>query len=155
MKLPLQSFGKSLLFVLAFGLMTLVSLRAHAQVEGGNSATVNYVVGDLEKLDKLELTKIYIAKLNRLYAILPYLPFAVLEPKAPNDLKIPSSSANEKGLEKMGDSLKAFSATTDTTMSLLIPYANKDEIIYAVLFLQSVINKIELVGLGMSGFGFK
>jgi len=73
--------------------------RVYAQ-EATNPSSVIYQVGDLEKLDKLELTKIYIQKINRLSRILPYLPFKKLEPKNPADLKIPGTSINEKALSK-------------------------------------------------------
>lgn len=114
------------------------------------SATIVYSLGDLEKMDKIELTRIYISKLTRLYRILQYLPFAKLEPKTPNDLKIPSVPANEKAMSQLEGALRDYIKTTETTLSTIVPYADKKQIIDAILFLQAVTNKVELVGLGMS-----
>ena len=118
------------------------------QLPGG--ATIVYSLGDLEKMDKIELTRIYISKLTRLYRILQYLPFAKLEPKNPNDLKIPSVQANEKAMSQLEAALRDYIKTTETTLTGIIPYADKKQIIDAILFLQAVTNKVELVGLGMS-----
>lgn len=118
------------------------------QLPGG--ATIIYSLGDLEKMDKIELTRIYIAKLTRLYRILEYLPFAKLDPKGPNDLKIPSVPANDKAMKVLEDALRDYIKTTETSLSTITPYADKKQIIDAILFLQAVTNKVELVGLGMS-----
>lgn len=118
------------------------------QLPGG--ATIIYSLGDLEKMDKIELTRIYIAKLTRLYRILQYLPFAKLDPKGPNDLKIPSVQANEKSMKALEDALRDYIKTAEGSLSTITPYADKKQIIDAILFLQAVTNKVELVGLGMS-----
>ncbi|MCS7073160.1 MAG: hypothetical protein NZ108_01695 [Bacteroidia bacterium] len=120
-----------------------------APVMNTNAATANYLVGDLEKLDKLELTKIYISKVNRLMTIVPYIPFAKLEPKSPSDIKIPSNNANEACMRKLENSLKDHNQQLDASLSSLTPYADKKNIIESILFLQQVINKIELIGMGM------
>lgn len=118
------------------------------QLPGG--ATIIYALGDLEKMDKIELTRIYIAKLTRLYRILQYLPFAKLDPKAPNDLKIPSVQANEKSMKALEEALRDYIKTAESSLATITPYADKKQIIDAILFLQAVTNKVELVGLGMS-----
>ncbi len=118
------------------------------QLPGG--ATIVYSLGDLEKMDKIELTRIYISKLTRLYRILQYLPFAKLEPKTPNDLKIPATQANDKAMQQLEAALRDYIKTTETTLTNITPYADKKQIIDAILFLQAVTNKVELVGLGMS-----
>ncbi|MCS7188811.1 MAG: hypothetical protein RMJ66_04880 [Bacteroidia bacterium] len=118
------------------------------QLPGG--ATIIYSLGDLEKMDKIELTRIYIAKLTRLYRILQYLPFAKLDPKGPNDLKIPSVAANEKAMKSLEDVLRDYIKGAESSLATIVPYADKKQIIDTILFLQAVTNKVELVGLGMS-----
>jgi hypothetical protein len=135
-----------ILLLTFFGL----SLGLYAQEGGGNAATANYSIGDLEKLNKLELTSIYIAKMQRLYSILPFIPFEKLEPANANDLKIPAVKSNEKALDSLSDSKKKHNETLDATLSVIIPYANKRAIIESIIFLQSFINKVELIGVGMS-----
>ncbi|MEN2991955.1 MAG: hypothetical protein ABDH91_00170 [Bacteroidia bacterium] len=114
------------------------------------SATIIYALGDLEKMDKIELTRIYVAKLTRLYRILQYLPFARLEPKVPNDLRIPSSPVNEKAMKDLEEALRDYIKAAESSLATITPYADKRQIIDAILFLQAVTNKVELVGLGMS-----
>ncbi len=118
------------------------------QMPGG--ATIVYSLGDLEKMDKIELTRIYISKLTRLYRILEYLPFAKLEPKGPNDLKIPSTQANDKAMQQLEAALHDYIKTAEASLANITPYADKKQIIDAILFLQAITNKVELVGLGMS-----
>ncbi|MBX3102175.1 MAG: hypothetical protein KF690_06685 [Bacteroidetes bacterium] len=139
------------------GLLLLGALSATAQTNAtttANSSTVSYNLGDLEKLDKLQLSEIYIAKLNRLYSILPYIAFEKLQPQSPNDLKIPTNQLNEKALTSMTTAVDNLSKTNQASLSNLGPYADKKNLISSILFIQSVINKIELVGLGMDKFGF-
>jgi hypothetical protein len=141
-----------LLFALFLSLGT-GCLWAQTTPSTANSSTVSYNIGDLEKLDKLQLSEIYIAKLNRLYTILPYIAFEKLQPQSPNDLKIPTNQLNEKALTAMATATDNLAKTNQTSMSNLGPYADKKNLINAILFLQSVINKVELVGLGMDKFG--
>lgn len=115
-----------------------------------NTATILYSLGDLEKMNKIELTRIYVSKLTRLYRVMQYLPFAKLEPRDPNELKIPSVSANEKSMQKIDASVKDYTATLEANLTTIIPYADKKQIIDAILFLQAIMNKVELVGLGMT-----
>ena len=140
---------RTLFLLLAMLASVHFGMAQDAPVMNTNAATANYLVGDLEKLDKLELTKIYISKVNRLMTIVPYIPFAKLEPKNPTDIKIPNNNANEGFMRKLESSLKDHNQQTDASLSALNPYADKKNIIESILFLQQVINKIELIGMGM------
>lgn len=135
---------------LMLGLMLCFNFSQVQAQEGTNPSSVNYQVGDLEKLDKLELTKIYIQKVNRLSQIMPYLPFKKLEPKNPADLKIPGTSINEKALSGYEKEIKNYTETSDAALSNLIPYADKKDIMDSIIFMQNFISKIELIGLGMA-----
>jgi hypothetical protein len=144
--------------LMAFVALTLVG---YAQQEGRpgqggtqNASTINYTVGDLERMDKLELTTIYIAKITRLQNILPFIPFATLEPQNPNDLRIPSTSANEKALKQLKNDRESYNQTIESSLGGLVPYSDKNKLIGAILFVQSFINKVELIGLGMDNLGY-
>jgi hypothetical protein len=119
-----------------------------------NKATINYTVGDLEKLNKLELTSIYIAKLQRLHDILPFIPFEKLEPKSPNDLRIPAKKDNVKAIEELQKERDSYNERIAASLSQLAPYADTKQLINSILFVQSYINKIELIGLGMNNLGY-
>lgn len=120
-----------------------------SSTSNSTAATVNYTVGDLEKLNKLELTTIYIVKLKRLHNLLPFIPFQKLDPKTPNDLKIPSVKMNDKAIEQMATSRESYNTTVEGALNSVIPYADKKAIIESIIFIQHFINKVELIGLGM------
>lgn len=111
-----------------------------------NAANVNYVLGDLEVLDKIDLTKIYVAKLNKLSSITPYIPFGELQPKTPAELRIPATSINEKAMESYSKTIQAYNQDSDAALSNLIPYADKKDIMDAIIFMQEMIAKIESMG---------
>jgi len=111
-----------------------------------NAANVNYVLGDLEVLDKIDLTKIYVAKLNKLSSITPYIPFGELQPKNPSELRIPSTSINEKAMDSYSKTIQAYNQDSDAALSNLIPYADKKDIMDAIIFMQEMIAKIESMG---------
>lgn len=139
------------IFLSAFG---FTNVQAQDRGAANNAGTINYNFADLEKLDKLELTKIYIAKTQRLHSIIQYMPFHKLEPKNPNDLKIPSHNINDKAMSKVIDATKDFNATVDSSLQVITPYADTNNIINGIIFLQTTINKVELIGLGMLIFGY-
>ncbi len=136
-------------------LVLLFATTGFAQDEVGsastsNAATQNYSIGDLEKFNKMELTSIYIAKLERLNNIIVYVPFAKLEPKTPNDIKIPDMKTNEKAMDSLSQTRAGYNETLKESLTPIIPYADKRSIVESIVFLQDFINKIELIGLGMS-----
>lgn len=145
---------KLFLFTLVVLFVKVSATFGQDQKATQNTATINYTIGDLEKMDKLELTQIYIAKLKRLNAIIIYLPFAKLEPQSPNDLKIPSNTENEKAISNVKKSIESHNNVLEGSLNSLIPYADKKQIIESILFLQNIISKIELIGLGMTQLGY-
>ncbi len=148
----------NLLKVLALFLIVFAGAFAQDDNQGNggeqNSATINYAIGDLEKMNKLELTQIYIAKLKRLNNIIVYLPFAKLEPQSPNDLKIPATTYNEKAMGNIQKALTSYNSVIEGSLTTINPYADKRYIIESIIFVQDIINKIELVGLGMIKLGY-
>lgn len=128
-----------------FLLLVFSGLMLKAQ-DMKNAANVNYVLGDLEVLDKIDLTKIYIAKLNKLSSITPYIPFGELQPKTPAELRIPATSINEKAMDSYNKTIQAYNQDSDAALSNLIPYADKKDIMDAIMFMQEMIAKIEAMG---------
>ncbi len=126
-------------------ILFFVSANSYSQ-DMKNAADVNYVLGDLEVLDKIDLTKIYVAKLNKLSSITPYIPFGELQPKNPSELRIPSTSINEKAMESYSKTIQAFNQDSDAALSNLIPYADKKDIMDAIMFMQEMIDKIVSMG---------
>lgn len=122
-----------------------LAVVSHAQ-DMTKAQDAHYTLGDLEVLDKIELTKIYIAKLNKLSRISPYIPFGELEPKTPKELRIPATSINEKAMESYDKTIAAYNQDSDAALSNLIPYADKKDIMDSIMFLQEMIDKIQSMG---------
>ncbi|GIV43708.1 MAG: hypothetical protein KatS3mg035_0831 [Bacteroidia bacterium] len=106
-------------------------------------ADMTYVLGDLEKMDKLQLTKVYLSKYNRLVRISPYMSFGVVEPKDTKSLRIPSHSINEKNMANYKKKEKEFNKVVEDNLYNIIPYSDKKDIMDAIMFMQETIQKIE------------
>ncbi len=108
-----------------------------------NQPDMVYVLGDLEKMDKLQLTKVYLAKLNRLVRVSPYMSFGVIEPRDTKTLRIPSHSINEKNMANYKKKEKEFNKVVEDNLYNIIPYSDKKDIMDAIMFMQETILKIE------------
>ncbi len=126
-------------FLTIFVFIALVS-NMFAQ---NQTADMTYVLGDLEKMDKLQLTKVYLNKYNRLVRISPYMSFGVIEPKDTKSLRIPSHSINDKNMANYKKKEKEFNKVVEDNLYNIIPYSDKKDIMDAIMFMQETIQKIE------------
>ncbi len=144
---------KKLIAMLAF---VFGATLLFAQEEAGAPATdVTYVSAtakidkyhnevDLEKLGKLELTELYLERVSVVTEIIPYLALHKNPAGATlADLGIPETKANVSRLEKEVKSKLAYLEAIRATLHDIIPYADKRNIIWSILFLEEVIHKIE------------
>ncbi len=126
-----------------------------AQEEGGASTSVTYVNAtakidkyhnevDLEKLGKLELTELYLERVQVVTELIPYLALHKDPAGASlSDLGIPETKTNVSHLEKEVKNKDQYTETVRATMHDIIPYADKRNIIWCILFLEEMIHKIE------------
>ncbi len=125
-------------------LLTGLSFTAQAQVPGGGKGGGHYTVGELDKLGKLELTRIYVDQVNKLTLLLPYVPFNQKgDAVSLSDMGIPSTKDNNGAIKSLDNSGGSHNETMDETLNNIIPYADKADIIKSILFLQNFIEKIE------------
>lgn len=130
-------------FLTIFVFITLVSgLFAQNNSQSSNT-DMTYVLGDLEKMDKLQLTKVYLGKLNKLIRISPYMSFGFIEPKDTKTLRIPSHAINEKNMANYKKKEKEFNKVVEDNLYNIIPYSDKKDIMDAIMFMQETIQKIE------------
>lgn len=130
-------------FLTIFVFITLVSgLFAQNNSQSSNT-DMTYVLGDLEKMDKLQLTKVYLSKLNKLIRISPYMSFGFIEPKDTKTLRIPSHAINEKNMANYKKKEKEFNKVVEDNLYNIIPYSDKKDIMDAIMFMQETIQKIE------------
>jgi len=126
------------------GIFTFVVLTVNLFAQQNNQAAdMNYVLGDLEKMDKLQLTKIYLSKYNRLVRTAPYMSFGFIEPKDTKTLRIPTHSINEKNMANYKKKEREFNKAVEDNLYNIIPYSDKRDIMDAILFMQETIQKIE------------
>lgn len=128
-------------YFLAFIFAFIMSLGAVAQ--DSQSSDMVYTLGDLEKMDKLQLTKIYLKKLNKIVRISPYMSFGYIEPKDTKTLRIPTHSINEKNMANYKKKEKEFNKVVEDNLYNIIPYSDKKDIMDSIIFMQDVIEKIE------------
>ena len=129
----------SLLFL--FGLFALSTLSA--QTSGAAAPEVRYQYGDLDKLGKLELTVIYVQQIQKLNQLLPYCAFNQKgEATSLANMGVPGSKDNNGAVKKLDSSIATHNEILLQTMSDIIPYSDKEEIIKAILFLQGIAERI-------------
>lgn len=128
-------------YFLAFIFAFMMGLGAIAQ--DNQSSDMVYTLGDLEKMDKLQLTKIYLKKLNKIVRISPYMSFGYIEPKDTKTLRIPTHSINEKNMANYKKKEKEFNKVVEDNLYNIIPYSDKKDIMDSIMFMQEVIDKIE------------
>ena len=104
----------------------------------------HYTIGSLEKLGKLELTEIYVAQIQKLNMLLPYVPFNQKgEAVSLSGMGIPSTKDNNEAIKKLDESGAAHNEKIKETMVNVIPYSDKEDIIKAILFIQNITERME------------
>lgn len=143
---------KKIITVLAF---VFSATFLFAQETTTSSTSVTYVSAtakidkyhnevDLEKLGKLELTDLYLERVSVVTELIPYLALHKNPAGASlADLGIPETKTNISHLEKEVKNKEAYMETVRSTLHDIIPYADKRNIIWCILFLEEMIHKVE------------
>jgi hypothetical protein len=122
---------------LVFGL----SFSVMAQGEG---PTTHFTIGVLDQMGKLELARIYVTQCSKLNMLLPYIPFNQKgDAVSLAGMGIPDTKDNNGFIKQLDSSSGTYNETLDQTLNIIIPYADKADIIKSILFLQSTIEHIE------------
>ena len=99
---------------------------------------------ELEAFGKLELTELYMERVVVLTEMVPYLALSFNPAGATlEDLGIPSSKSNTSHMEAEVKSKEAYIEHIKETLHDITPYADKENIIWCILFLEETIHKIE------------
>ena len=94
---------------------------------------------ELELLGKLELTTIYQERVAIITEVLPYLALHSKPGATLTDMSIPQTSANVSHLEKEVKNKQEYISSVNETLVDIIPYADKQNIIWSILFFQDII----------------
>lgn len=99
---------------------------------------------ELDKLGKLELTNLYIERVKILTEVVPYLALNKKPAGADLDaLGIPETKSNVADLEREVKSKDSYLSNIGHTLHDVVPYADKKNIIWAILFMEDTIHKAE------------
>lgn len=114
------------------------------QAQEGTLDGSHYTYGDLDKLGKLELTEIYIKQVQKMNLLMPYIPFNQKgEAVSLTNMGIPNTKENNQVIKKLDGSGGTHNEAMDESLTSIIPYADKEEVIKAILFVQSTIERLE------------
>lgn len=98
-----------------------------------------YTKDELDVLGKLELTAIYQERIAIITEVLPYLALHSKPGATLADMSIPQTPANISHLEKEVKNKKEYVSSVNETLVDIIPYADKQNIIWSILFFQDII----------------
>ncbi len=96
---------------------------------------------ELEVMSKLELTTIYQERIGIITEVLPYLALHSKPGATLSDMSIPQTSANTSHLEKEVKNKQEYISSVNETLVDIIPYADKQNIIWSILFFEDIIKR--------------
>ncbi|MGN6646627.1 MAG: hypothetical protein ACTHJT_08855 [Cytophaga sp.] len=100
-----------------------------------------YTKGELDKMQKLELIDIYKSRLAYLIETLPFLSLHP-EPGATfKDMSIPETEINIAHLDKEAKNREDFIRSLNETLDDVIPYSEKTNIVWSILYFEEMIKK--------------
>jgi hypothetical protein len=100
-----------------------------------------YTKEELELLSKLELTAIYQERVAIITEVLPYLALHSKPGATLAEMSIPQTSANVAHLQKEVKNKEEYITSVNETLVDIIPYADKQNIIWSILFFEDIIKK--------------
>lgn len=109
-----------------------------------------YTKEELNKLPKLDLIEIYKSRLAYLIEILPFISLHPEPGSTFHDMAIPETEANIAHLEKETKNKQAFVRSLSETLDDVIPYSEKTNIIWSILYFDEMIKKSDYTKAGKS-----
>jgi hypothetical protein len=142
---------KKTILILSISTISLC-LSAQDKNQAVNTKKLSYVSGDisiqkfysedeLNKMNKLELTVLYKERINYLVEVIPYLALHSQPGATLYDMAIPETPQNLAHLDKETKNKKAFIASVGVTLNDIVPYADKANIVWCILFYENIIKK--------------
>lgn len=107
--------------------------------------TKYYTKDELNKLPKLELINIYKSRLVYLIEILPFISLNPAPGATFHDMSIPETEANIAHLEKEAKNKADFISSLSSTLDDVIPYSEKTNIVWSILYFDEMIKKSDYV----------
>jgi hypothetical protein len=157
----MKTTAKSVIIVLCFISGTIIAQNSQINTLGQPSlpksdTTLCFVRKDI-KLDKiyskdqlLNLPKLQLIEIykERIEYMIEFIPFIALHPQpgaTMYDMSIPQTELNLKHLDKEIKNKQIFLSSLYSTLNDIIPYAEKSNIVWSILYIQDLIKKSDYV----------
>lgn len=148
----MKKYTRSLLIIPAFLAFCLITFESNAQGTKSIDSVRSFVSPDikierfyskkdLEKMAKLDLISIYKSRLEYLIEVLPFLSLHPKPGSTFHDMAIPETEDNMQHLDKETENKKVFIASLFETLDDVVPYSEKDHIIWCILFFDEMIKE--------------
>jgi hypothetical protein len=105
-----------------------------------------YSKQELEQLQKGPLLELYIERIKVLVKTLPYIALVSKPGVTLTDLGIPEDANNTKALTVQFDSMNSFLDVTVEFQRKMVPYADKRNLISAILFYEETLKSLNSLG---------
>lgn len=109
-----------------------------------------YTKEELNKLPKLDLISVYKSRLTYLIEVLPFISLHPEPGSTFHDMAIPETEANIAHLDKETKNKQAFVKSLSQTLDDVIPYSEKSNIVWSILFFDEMIKKSDYTNSGKS-----
>lgn len=142
-----------LIAALAFTAISSVSAQ-NDKAKASKSSPFTYVSADakltkyhtedeLKGLGKLELTQLYMERIKILTEVVPYLALQSKPGATLKEMGIPETPLNIEHVEKEVKNKGTYLSAVQNTLDDIIPYADKTNIIWSIMFFEEIIKKAE------------
>lgn len=100
---------------------------------------------ELEEMKKGELIDLYIERINVVVNKITFIALTNKRGVSISDLGIPNDPNNIKVLENQQESIRTFLGETEKFEKTLAPFADKGDLIDAIIYLESMLKELKLI----------
>lgn len=97
---------------------------------------------ELDAMNKGELIRLYIERIQMLSSTIPYIAFATKPGITMASLGIPDTSDNKKALENESDNTKEYLVNNIEFQKILLPYSDTRNIAKAIYFYEEILKSL-------------
>ncbi len=135
-----------LIVAIALAGLTQLSAQTTPKTFFGKLDRINkfHTIDDLEDASKGELVKIYLERNKELTTVLPFIALTTKPDQKLEDVGIRNDSHNSKLLYKYKTTEKKLSTTNTNILNEFISYADSDNLILSILYMEDIIKKLRL-----------
>lgn len=136
--------------LLLFSLVSILSLYSQNQKSSNFLFSKNdlitkfHTLDDLENYGKAKLVNLYIQRNSELQKILPFIALTTKPNKTLLDVGVKVDLENQKKLSKHNATFNKYKAENRDLISEFVAYADSDNLMWSILYLEEVIKKIRI-----------